>query len=99
MTFIEEREVEYEWDPEKDRKNQANHGVSFMEACTVFLDPLAATVDDPRHSLDEFRYLTTGYTLANRLVVVAHTDRGERIRIITAREATPRERRNYEQEN
>ena len=89
----------YEWDPEKDRINQAKHGISFMEASTVFLDPLAATVEDPRHSIGEFRYLTTGYTLTNRLIVVAHADRDERIRIIMAREATRRERRQYEQEN
>ena len=91
--------MDYEWDPGKDRINQRKHGVSFREACTVFLDSLAATVDDPRHSIGEFRFLTTGYTLNNRLVVVAHMDRGDRIRIITARVATPRERRHYEQAN
>jgi uncharacterized DUF497 family protein len=91
--------VDYEWDPEKDRTNQQKHGVSFAEASTVFLDPLAATVEDPRYSVGEYRYLTTGYTLSDRLVTVAHTDRGERIRIITAREVTPRERRQYEQQN
>jgi len=90
--------VEYEWDPEKDRANQEKHGVSFAEASTVFLDPLAATVPDDRHSEDEFRFRTTGYTVSDRLVIVAHTDRGERIRIITAREAKPKERRQYEQQ-
>ena len=90
--------MEYEWDPEKDSINQHLHGVSFPEASTVFLDPLAATVPDERFAVDEFRFRTTGYTLTNRLVIVAHTDRGDRIRIISAREVTARERRQYEQE-
>ena len=89
--------VEYEWDPEKDHENQAKHGVSFAEASTVFLDPLAATVPDDRYPLQEFRFRTTGYTLASRLVIVAHTERGDRIRIISARTTTPKERRQYEQ--
>jgi uncharacterized protein len=89
--------VEYEWDPEKDRINHARHGVSFADASTVFLDPLAATVPDERFALEEFRFRTTGYTLANRLIIVAHTDRGGRIRIISAREVTASERRQYEQ--
>lgn len=90
--------MEYEWDPEKDRANQEKHGVSFAEATTVFLDPLAATVPDDRHSEEESRFRTTGYTVSDRLVIVAHTDRGDRIRIITAREAKPKERRQYEQQ-
>ena len=89
--------MEYEWDPEKDRINQRLHGVSFAEASTVFLDPLAATVLDDRFALEEFRFKTTGYTLTNRLIIVAHADRGDRIRIISAREVTVRERRQYEQ--
>lgn len=89
--------MEYEWDPEKDRINREKHGVSFIEASTVFLDPLHVTVFDERHSIDEYRFRTIGYTTTNRLIVVAHTDRQERVRIITAREATPRERRHYEQ--
>jgi len=89
--------VEYEWNPEKDRKNREKHGVSFGEATTVFLDPLHVTVLDERHSIGEIRFRTIGYTTMNRLVIVAHTDREERIRMITAREATPRERRDYEQ--
>ena len=90
--------MEYEWDPEKDRTNQAKHGVSFAEASTVFLDPLQVTVVDERHSIGEFRFRTIGYTVTNRLVIVAHTDRDDRVRIITAREASARERRQYEQE-
>jgi uncharacterized protein len=63
--------VEFEWDPEKDRLNQEKHGVSFAEASTVFGDALARTVPDPRYSIGEFRFLTTGYSLANRLLIVA----------------------------
>ncbi len=90
--------MQFEWDPDKDRANQEKHGVSFAEASTVFGDPLHRTVGDPRHSIGEFRYLTTGYTTADRLVIVAHADRGDRIRIITARLALPKERRFYEQQ-
>lgn len=89
--------MEYEWDPEKDDANQRLHGVSFAEASTVFLDPLAATVPDERFAVDELRFRTTGYTLTNRLIIVAHTDRGDRIRMISARDVTARERRQYEQ--
>ena len=92
------RAVEYESDPEKDRTNREKHGISFAEASTVFLDRLAATVSDERHSIEEFRFRTIGYTTSQRLVIVAHTDRDDRIRIISAREATPRERREYEQQ-
>lgn len=89
--------MEYEWDPAKDRSNREKHGVSFAEASTVFLDELQVTVPDERFALEEFRFRTIGYTSTNRLVVVAHTDRNDRVRIIMAREATPRERRQYEQ--
>ena len=90
--------VEFEWDPEKDRSNQEKHGVAFVEASTAFDDPLSRTVRDPRHSEGEFRFVTIGYSSSNRLIVVAHADRGERVRIITARVAEPKERRKYESE-
>jgi uncharacterized DUF497 family protein len=90
--------VKFEWDPDKDRANQEKHGVSFAEASTVFGDPLHRTANDPRHSIGEFRYLTTGYTTADRLIIVAHSDRADRIRIITARPALAKERRFYEQQ-
>lgn len=90
--------VKYEWDPGKDRINRHKHGISFAEASTVFLDPLASTVLDERHSIGEFRFRTIGRTTSNKVVVVAHADRDDRIRIITARDATPRERREYEQQ-
>jgi len=91
------RTVEFEWDPKKNLLNQQKHRLSFEEASTVFGDPLALTVPDPRHSEREFRYLTTGYTNSNRLVIVAHADiDDELVRIIAARNVEPSERRAYE---
>jgi len=89
--------VEFEWDPEKDELNQRKHGVSFAEGSTVFLDPLHATVLDDRYTVEESRFRTVGQTVAGRLVIVAHTDRVDRIRIISARVVTKNERRQYEQ--
>jgi len=88
--------VQFEWDPEKAHNNVAKHGVSFEEATTVFGDPLAVTIDDPDHSHGEQRFLTTGLARRQRLIIAAHTDREGRVRIITAREATARERSQYE---
>jgi uncharacterized DUF497 family protein len=88
--------VRFEWDPDKAAQNLANHGVSFDEASTVFGDPLATTVHDPDHSDDEERWLTTGQSLLQRVVIVWHTDRGDSTRIIGARQATASERRTYE---
>lgn len=90
-------EIRFEWDPEKDAANQEKHGVSFEEGSTVFGDVLSITIDDPDHSKNEVRFLTLGYSVRNRLIVVTHTDRGEVIRLISARPATPKERRSYEQ--
>ena len=90
--------MQFEWDPEKDQQNQSKHGVSFDEASTVFGDPLAITIDDPDQSSDENRMLTTGHSNRQRLIIVAHTDRDERIRIISAREVTAAERRDYAEE-
>lgn len=91
--------MNFEWDPRKARKNLKKHGVSFTEAGTVFGDDLAITVADPDHSEEEDRYITIGWSSRRRLLIVAHTDRGDRIRIISARELTPRERKAYEEEN
>ena len=88
--------MEFEWDPAKATRNLAKHGVSFDEASTVFGDPLAGTIVDPRHSIDEIRLVTMGYSASRRLLVVAHVDRGEAMRIISARRATRRERIRYE---
>jgi uncharacterized DUF497 family protein len=88
--------VEFEWDPAKAAANLEKHSVSFEEASTVFGDPLAGTTVDPRHLAGEARFVTIGQSVAGRLVVVAHVDRSERIRIISARPATRRERRVHE---
>ncbi len=90
--------MQFEWDPGKDLENQAKHGVSFDEASAVFGDPFAITIDDPDHSSDENRMLTAGYSSRQRLIIVAHTDRDERIRIISARDVTAAERRDYAEE-
>ena len=90
--------MQFEWDPEKDRRNQARHGVSFDEASTVFGDPFAITIDDPNHSTDEHRLLTTGNAEGQRLIIVVHTDRDDRICLISAREVTAAERQHYAEE-
>lgn len=90
--------MDFEWDRAKADANKSKHGVSFEEASTIFGDDHAVTVSDPDHSHGENRYLTFGMSRYGRLLVVAHTDRGERIRIISSRPMTARERRAYEQE-
>jgi uncharacterized DUF497 family protein len=87
--------MRFEWDPQKARRNRAKHGLSFEEAATAFADPRSISRFDPDHSDDEDRFLLLGATYRGRLVVVAHTDRDERVRIISARMATARERRTY----
>ena len=91
--------MEFEWDDAKAETNERKHGVSFSEAMTVFADELAITGFDPRHSVDEDRYLTMGMSTTGHLLVVSHTDRGDAVRIISAREATRRERKDYEDGN
>ncbi len=91
--------MEFKWDPRKDSANHRKHAVGFREATTVFGDPLAITFPDGEHSVSELRFLTIGTSLRHRLLVVAHTERKEAIRIISARPATPRERRFYEEEH
>jgi hypothetical protein len=86
-----------EWDAEKAASNLAKHGVDFHEAGTVLDDPLSTTFPDPDHSVDEERFLTIGLSASGRILVVGHTDRGEAVRLITARPATPAERRFYEE--
>jgi len=88
----------FEWNPEKARANLKNHGVSFEEAKSVFTDPLSLTVPDSLHSSEENRFIITGFSNQQRQLVVVHTDRNDKIRIISARLATPNERRKYEQE-
>jgi uncharacterized DUF497 family protein len=87
---------DFEWDDEKAESNVEKHGVTFDEAATVFDDPLAATTADLGHSDGEDRFLTVGMSARNRILVVIHTDREGRTRIISAREATSREQKGYE---
>jgi len=88
--------VEFTWDPDKAAENLRNHGVDFVEASTVFGDPLEVTIPDPEHSQGEFRFLSLGQSAEARLLVVAYTEREGKIRIIHARVAAPKERRAYE---
>ena len=86
----------FEWDPRKDAANQLKHGVSFQTAAVAFQDPLAALHDDPEHSDDERREILVGHDALGRLLLVAFTERQGKIRIVTARRATKRERQAYE---
>ena len=90
--------IEFEWDPLKARTNVRKHGVSFAEAVSIFSDHLSFTIPDTGHSEDaaERRLLTLGESVARRLIVVSHTERDDRIRIISARRASRREIRQYE---
>ncbi|KZL50684.1 BrnT family toxin [Nodularia spumigena] len=89
--------MEFEWNPDKATLNIEKHGVSFQEAATVFNDQLSVTFPDPDHSIGENRYVIIGVSRFGQLLVVAHTDRGEKVRIISARKATRQERRFYEE--
>lgn len=87
----------FEWDDRKAYANLRKHGVSFEEASTVFGDPFSVTIPDPLHSCDEDRFVTIGATSGHRhVLVVVHVDRDGRLRIISARPATARERKQYE---
>lgn len=88
--------MKLEWDGSKASSNRAKHGVSFEEAATVFGDPLSITVHDRRHSELEDRFVTVGVSSGRRALVVIHTNRGDAVRIISARCATARERGEYE---
>lgn len=88
--------MKFQWDSDKASSNAQKHGVSFEEAVTVFGDLLAVTISDPDHSIGEFRFLTTGISRLQRLLVVSHTERGNEVRLISARLATRSERKSYE---
>ena len=90
--------MDFEWERPKAAANFEKHGVSFEEAATAFGDPLSITILDPDSSDDEFRFVLIGQAFSGRLLVVAHTDRGESVRLISARLATRSERRSYEQD-
>lgn len=89
--------MKFEWDPQKAVINQRKHGVSFQEAASVFGDPLSTTYHDPDHYIREHRFITAGMSQSGRVLMVAHTDRGDNIRIISARKTTRQERRYYEE--
>ena len=88
--------MEFEWDANKAESNVAKHSVTFPEAITVFGDPLELVIADPQYSQGKSRFLSMGQSTLGRLLVVAYTERIGRTRIISARKATPRERRQYE---
>ncbi|MGA2264362.1 MAG: BrnT family toxin [Acidobacteriota bacterium] len=88
----------FTWDPKKAESNLRKHGVDFYEAATVLDDPLSTTFPDPNHSTFEQRFLTIGVSALSRLLVVAHTERSNKTRIINARQATRHERRFYEED-
>ncbi len=86
----------FEWNPKKEKSNLKKHGVSFDEASSVFKDTLSLTISDPLHSGDEERMVIIGVSRRNRFLTVVHTDRGEKVRLISARKSTTSERRFYE---
>ncbi len=88
----------FEWDPEKAESNAQKHGITFEEASTAFGDPLGLLMRDPDHSFDEERYLLLGMSSQQTLVVVSFAERPPHTRLISARRATARERRQYEEE-
>ena len=88
--------LSFEWDDKKAKLNAKKHGVTFEEASTAFADRLSLTIHDPTHSQLENRFVTVGGSHLGRLLVVVHTERGDNIRIITARRAGRRERKSYE---
>ena len=87
----------FEWDHRKAQSNLEQHGVSFEEAASIFGDPLSLTIEDPHDSATERRYVMMGLSLRGRTLVVVHAERGEKLRIISARLATSVERRQYEE--
>jgi uncharacterized DUF497 family protein len=95
--YISVMDTAFEWHADKAEANLRKHGVSFGEAATVFFDPLSLTIPDPLHSDDEDRFVTTGLSDRQRHLVVIHAERGRNIRIISARLATPGERKKYEE--
>ena len=86
----------FEWDENKANENLKKHGVSFDEAKTVFNDPFSVTIDDPDHSIEENRYVDIGLSSKGRLIVVSYIERNDRVRIISSRKATKKERKDYE---
>jgi uncharacterized protein len=90
--------LQFEWDEEKAAINETKHGVSFLEAKTVFNDPNAITIPDPEHSITEDRWVDLGISSRFRILYVVYTERRKAVRIISCRPATPKERKTYEQQ-
>jgi len=86
----------FEWDKVKARTNLEKHGITFDEASTAFEDPLSLTIPDPLHSENENRFVLIGYAYRGSLIVVVHTERGDSVRIISARHATRKEKKRHE---
>lgn len=89
--------MKFEWDPVKAESSLGNHQVGFEEAQTVFDDPLAIVCEDPEHSFGERRFLLVGESVSDRELVVCFTERGDNVRVISARTATRSERKSYEE--
>ncbi len=89
--------MKFEWDTQKAASNLKKHGVSFHEAAYVLGDPLSITYHDPDHSVREQRFITIGTSRSGRVLMVAHTERGDNVRIISARKTTRQEQRHYEE--
>ena len=89
--------LSFEWDPIKAKRNIRVHGITFDEGSTAFSDTMSLTIFDPLHSTDEDRLILIGISHQNRLLVVVHTERGDKIRLISARKATKHERETYEE--
>jgi uncharacterized protein len=89
--------MEFEWNPDKVELNREKHDISFEEAATVFNDSLSLTFPDPDHSFGESRYVIMSVSSFGQLLIVSHTNRGAKVRIISARKATRKERRFYEE--
>ena len=88
--------MQFEWDKEKSKTNLKKHGVSFEEASTVFDDLFNIDLYDPKHSESEHRFIVVGQSSEERFLIVSYAERNDKIRIISARELTPKERRDYE---
>ena len=89
--------LQFEWDPDKEVKNKRKHKILFKEAASVFADFLSASMSDPDHSMEEDRFIIVGYSSRRRPLMVSYTERGNQIRIISARKLTPVERVQYEE--
>jgi uncharacterized DUF497 family protein len=89
--------MKFEWDPQKAESNLKKHGVSFQEAASVFGNALSLTYYDPDHSAKEQRFITAGTSRTGKFLMVAHTERGDNVRIIGARKMTRQERKSYEE--